>query len=97
MMWTMSRSSVRFLYISRTSPPLCLPCSSWTVSQISAADLCTVVVMYASAYGNTAALAQALSRGITKAGVGVETLNLVQCRCVERMWVGSHLDSYLLP
>ena len=31
-----------------------------------------------SAYGNTASLAQAISRGITKAGVGVETLNLEQ-------------------
>jgi flavorubredoxin len=27
-----------------------------------------VAVLYASAYGNTAALAQAISRGITKAG-----------------------------
>lgn len=35
-----------------------------------------MAVLYASAYGNTAALAQAISRGITKAGVGVETLNL---------------------
>ena len=34
------------------------------------------MVLYASAYGNTASLAQAISRGITKTGVGVETLNL---------------------
>ena len=27
------------------------------------------------------ALAQAISRGITKSGVGVQTLNLEQCRC----------------
>jgi flavorubredoxin len=33
-------------------------------------------VLYASAYGNTAALAQALARGVTKAGVGVDMLNL---------------------
>lgn len=32
--------------------------------------------MYASAYGNTAALAQAISRGVTKGGVGVNTVNL---------------------
>jgi flavodoxin len=38
-----------------------------------------VAVLYASAYGNTASLAQAISRGVTKAGVGVETLNLEQC------------------
>ena len=35
---------------------------------MAAAARATVVVLYASAYGNTAALAQALSRGITKAG-----------------------------
>lgn len=32
--------------------------------------------MYASAYGNTAALAQAISRGVAKGGVGVNTVNL---------------------
>jgi flavorubredoxin len=32
--------------------------------------------MYASAYGNTAALAQAISRGLVKAGVAVNTVNL---------------------
>lgn len=37
-----------------------------------------VAVLYASAYGNTASLAQAISRGITKAGVGVEMVNLEQ-------------------
>ena len=35
----------------------------------------TVVLIYASAYGNTATLAQALAKGITKAGVGVESIN----------------------
>ncbi|NES82143.1 MAG: MBL fold metallo-hydrolase [Moorea sp. SIO2B7] len=34
-----------------------------------------VALIYASAYGNTATLAQAIARGITKAGVGVESLN----------------------
>ncbi|CAD7701125.1 unnamed protein product [Ostreobium quekettii] len=46
----------------------------WTLAQTMATY--SVLVMYASAYGNTAALAQAISRGITKAGVGVQTLNL---------------------
>ncbi len=32
-------------------------------------------LVYASAYGNTATLAQAIARGITKAGVGVESIN----------------------
>ncbi|KJH72329.1 diflavin flavoprotein [Aliterella atlantica] len=35
----------------------------------------TVALLYASAYGNTATLAQAIARGITKAGVGVEAIN----------------------
>lgn len=35
----------------------------------------TVALLYASAYGNTATLAQAIARGITKAGVAVESIN----------------------
>ena len=35
----------------------------------------TVALLYASAYGNTTALAQAIARGITKAGVAVESIN----------------------
>jgi flavorubredoxin len=42
-----------------------------------------VAVLYASAYGNTATLAQAISRGITKAGVGVEMVNLEQASLEE--------------
>lgn len=45
----------------------------WSQQQTSA-DL-TVVLIYASAYGNTATLAQAIARGITKAGVAVESIN----------------------
>lgn len=48
----------------------------WTTRQLEAAATASVAVLYASAYGNTAGLAQAISHGITKAGVGVETLNL---------------------
>ena len=40
-------------------------------------------MLYASAYGNTASLAQAISRGITKAGVGVEMVNLEQATLKE--------------
>lgn len=50
--------------------------ADWTAEQVEAANKASVAVLYASAYGNTAALAQAISRGIIKAGVGVETLNL---------------------
>ncbi|XWK85728.1 MAG: diflavin flavoprotein [Phormidium sp.] len=35
----------------------------------------TVALLYASAYGNTAALAQAIAHGVTKSGVSVETIN----------------------
>jgi flavorubredoxin/flavin reductase (DIM6/NTAB) family NADH-FMN oxidoreductase RutF len=35
----------------------------------------TVVLLYASAYGNTATIGQAIARGITKAGVAVESVN----------------------
>jgi len=35
----------------------------------------TVALLYASAYGNTATLAQAIAKGITKAGVSVESIN----------------------
>ncbi|MCL1470858.1 diflavin flavoprotein [Argonema antarcticum] len=45
----------------------------WSEKQ-QAQDM-TVALIYASAYGNTATLAQAIARGIIKAGVGVETIN----------------------
>ncbi len=45
----------------------------WSLAQ-TAQDT-TVALLYASAYGNTATLAQAIARGITKAGVGVESIN----------------------
>lgn len=48
----------------------------WTEEQVAALSRSNVVVMYASAYGNTAALAQAISRGLTKSGMGVSTVNL---------------------
>ncbi|GLI66193.1 hypothetical protein VaNZ11_009958 [Volvox africanus] len=48
----------------------------WADEQIKAAATTCAAVFYASAYGNTAALAQAISRGITKGGVAVETVNL---------------------
>lgn len=55
----------------------------WISEQIKAADRSNVLVLYASAYGNTTALAQAISRGITKAGVAVNTLNLEMCSLEE--------------
>ena len=48
----------------------------WSQAQ-TAQDL-SVALIYASAYGNTATVAQALARGITKAGVAVEAINAEQ-------------------
>ncbi|MEJ1933769.1 diflavin flavoprotein, partial [Nostoc sp. NIES-2111] len=45
----------------------------WSQQQTST-DL-IIALIYASAYGNTATLAQAIARGITKAGVAVESIN----------------------
>lgn len=55
----------------------------WTAAQVQAAGRASVAVLYASAYGNTAGLAQAISRGVIKAGVGVETLNLEDASLAE--------------
>jgi flavorubredoxin/flavin reductase (DIM6/NTAB) family NADH-FMN oxidoreductase RutF len=48
----------------------------WSQAQ-TAQDL-SVALIYASAYGNTATIAQALARGVTKAGVAVESINAEQ-------------------
>ena len=45
----------------------------WSQEQTSR-DL-NVALLYASAYGNTATVAQAIARGVTKAGVAVELIN----------------------
>ena len=46
---------------------------NWAKKQ-SDRDL-NVALIYASAYGNTATIAQAIARGVTKAGVAVESIN----------------------
>jgi flavorubredoxin/flavin reductase (DIM6/NTAB) family NADH-FMN oxidoreductase RutF len=46
---------------------------SW--SQAQKEQELAVALLYASAYGNTATLAQAIARGITKSGVRVESIN----------------------
>ena len=43
----------------------------------------SVALIYASAYGNTATIGQAIARGITKAGVAVESLNAEQAAPAE--------------
>jgi flavorubredoxin/flavin reductase (DIM6/NTAB) family NADH-FMN oxidoreductase RutF len=46
-----------------------------TWSQAQKEQALAVALLYASAYGNTATLAQAIARGITKSGVRVESIN----------------------
>ncbi|MEO0803039.1 MAG: diflavin flavoprotein [Cyanobacteria bacterium J06642_2] len=46
---------------------------NWNRKQAS--QTLSAAVLYASAYGNTAAMAQAIARGISKAGVTVESIN----------------------
>ncbi|HEY9761937.1 MAG TPA: diflavin flavoprotein [Trichocoleus sp.] len=48
----------------------------WSETQKSQEQ--SVALIYASAYGNTATIAQALARGITKSGVAVESINAEQ-------------------
>lgn len=55
----------------------------WTQAKLKQVEEATVAVIYASAYGNTAALAQAISQGISKAGVGIETVNAEVCTMEE--------------
>ena len=43
----------------------------------------SVALIYASAYGNTATIAQAIARGLTKAGVGVNSINAEQSDTAE--------------
>jgi flavorubredoxin/flavin reductase (DIM6/NTAB) family NADH-FMN oxidoreductase RutF len=45
----------------------------WITQQTSQET--SVALIYASAYGNTATLAQAIARGITKAGIAVQAIN----------------------
>jgi len=48
----------------------------WFAQQLRALDTCQVSVFYASAYGNTLAIAQAITHGLTRAGLGVRSVNL---------------------
>ena len=58
-----------------SSPEVMREYDEWTEKQIKQISDVAVAVIYASAYGNTSAMAQAIARGITKAGVGVEMIN----------------------
>jgi flavorubredoxin/flavin reductase (DIM6/NTAB) family NADH-FMN oxidoreductase RutF len=47
----------------------------WTEKQIASASNLEIAVIYASAYGNTGAMAQAIARGISKTGIAAEMFN----------------------
>ena len=55
-----------------------------------------VALIYASAYGNTATLAQAIALGITKAGVGVESINCEFADPTEIKQVVEEADGFIM-
>ncbi len=59
----------------------------WSKTQSS--QSLSVALIYASAYGNTATVAQAIAAGITKAGVAVESIN---CEFVEPAEIKAALE-----
>ncbi|MGK7914513.1 MAG: flavin reductase [Prochloraceae cyanobacterium] len=55
-----------------------------------------VALIYASAYGNTATLAQAIALGITKAGVGVESINCEFADPTEIKQIVEEADGFIM-
>ena len=68
----------------------------WVDIQIKNSETAKVAVLYASAYGNTAALAQAIARGVTKAGVGAEMINLEQLSLRDSLQVISESQGFVI-
>ncbi|AGY57629.1 diflavin flavoprotein [Gloeobacter kilaueensis] len=66
----------------------------WNRGQIE--QTLSVALLFASAYGSTATLAQALAHGITKAGVAVETINCEHATPEEIREVVSRTDGFLI-
>lgn len=66
----------------------------WSAEQ-SDRDL-MVALVYASAYGNTASVAQAIARGITKAGVAVESINCEAAEPAEIQAVVEKCDGFII-
>jgi flavorubredoxin len=69
---------------------------AWAAAQVEALSASSVAVMYASAYGNTAALAQAISRGVTKGGVAVNTVNLEVATLDEVVGAVKQADGFVI-
>ncbi|MGD1704086.1 diflavin flavoprotein [Dapis sp. BLCC M229] len=66
----------------------------WSQEQ-SSRDL-NVALLYASAYGNTATVAQAIARGLTKAGVAVESINCEAATSNEIKEVVEKCDGFII-
>jgi flavorubredoxin/flavin reductase (DIM6/NTAB) family NADH-FMN oxidoreductase RutF len=56
----------------------------------------SVALIYASAYGNTTTIAQALARGITKAGIAVESLNAEEAKPEEIKSAVTNASGFLM-
>ncbi|MDY7021751.1 MAG: diflavin flavoprotein [Cyanobacteriota bacterium] len=55
-----------------------------------------VALLYASAYGNTATIAQAIARGLTKAGVAVESINCEYAKAVDIQTSIEKCDGFII-
>ena len=55
-----------------------------------------VALLYASAYGNTTTIGQAIARGITKAGVQVESINCEMADLTEIEAVAAKCDGFII-
>lgn len=67
---------------------------SWGQHQKTQTEM--VAVLYASAYGNTATIGQAISRGINKAGVQVESINCETATTEEIQAVAEQCDGFII-
>lgn len=56
----------------------------------------SVAVLYASAYGNTATIGQAIAHGITKAGVAVQVINCETASPKEIQTVADHCEGFII-
>ncbi|MEA5517623.1 diflavin flavoprotein [Limnoraphis robusta] len=55
-----------------------------------------VALLYASAYGNTATIAQAIAKGLTRAGVGVESINCEYVKASEIQAAIEKCDGFII-
>jgi flavorubredoxin/flavin reductase (DIM6/NTAB) family NADH-FMN oxidoreductase RutF len=74
--------------------PLTLSYRQW-IEQNANQEM-TVALLYASAYGNTGTLAQAIAMGITKAGVGVEAINCEAADSAEIQKAVEKADGFIM-